>query len=216
MIKISKVLKNLANLLKPYTKLYIVGGYIRDFLLGIKSTDCDLCSTLKVAELEQILLNTKFQIIPSNKQFGTAKIKYRNKTFEYSCFRKDFYNLNGKHSPKKIKFVSSIEEDCFRRDFTINAIYFDIIENKIIDPFNAIDDIKNKLIKAVPNSPSTLSVDGERILRLAKFSGKLGLKIDEDTLKDALKYKNNVKELNENTIKKFLHSTEKYTTFASC
>ena len=97
-----------------------------------------------------------------------------------------------------------------RRDFTINSIYFDIIENKIVDPFSAVLDIKNKVLKAVPNTPSTLSIDGERLLRLARFKAKLGLKIEENTLNDALNYKNNIKELSENTIKKFLHSTEKY------
>ena len=211
MIKIIPCLKKLANLLKEHAKLYIVGGYIRDSLLGLKSSDCDLCSKLKIEELEQILCNSEYQIIPNNKQFGTAKIKYKNKVFEYSTFRKDFYNNSGKHSPKKIEFVTTIEEDCLRRDFTINAIYFDIIDNKIVDPFNAVEDIKNKTIKAVPNKPSTLSIDGERLLRLAKFSAKLGLKMEESTFNDALKYKDNIKELSENTIKKFLHSTEKYT-----
>lgn len=211
MIKIFPALKKLANLLKFHAKLYIVGGYIRDSLLGIKSTDCDLCSKLKIDELEQILYDNEYKIIPSNKQFGTAKIQYKNFTFEYSTFRKDFYNPNGKHSPKKIEFVTTIEEDCIRRDFTINAIYFDIIENQIIDPFNALEDIKNKVLKAVPNTPKTLSIDGERLLRLARFSAKLGLKIEENTLLEAKQYQNNIKELSENTIKKFLHSTEKCT-----
>ena len=211
MIKVIPCLKKLADLLKKHAKLYIVGGFVRDSILGLKSTDCDLCSKLKIEELEQVLLNSEFKIIPNNKQFGTAKIKYKNKVFEYSTFRKDFYNNSGKHSPKKIEFVTTIEKDCLRRDFTINAIYFDIVENKIIDPFNAVEDLKNKIIKAVPNKPSTLSIDGERLLRLARFSAKLGLKIEKSTLNDALTYKNNIKELSENTIKKFLHSTEKYT-----
>ena len=209
MFKIPKELCLLANILpKP---IYIVGGFVRDSLLNIKSTDYDLCSSLTIEELSNNLRNTDFKVLPNNLQFGTAKIVCKSLTVEYSTFRKDFYANNGKHSPKKVTFVNTIEEDCLRRDFTINAIYFDIKENKIIDPLNGKNDIENRLLKAVPPIEETLSKDGERLLRLAKFKAKTGFEIEETTLEYAKKYSNNVLQLSKNTINKFLKNISSFT-----
>lgn len=210
MIKISKELLELAQIFEKRSKLYVVGGYIRDSLLNIKNYDIDLTSALLLGEVEELLQNTNFSIKITNKQFGTAKIIGKNQTYEYCSFREDFYSSGGKHSPKKIAFVTLLEQDAKRRDFTINALYFDIINNKIIDVFDGLNDIKNRLIKAVPPAENILSNDGERLLRMAKFKAKLGFEIDKNTLNCAIKFCNNLKDLSPTTIQKFLDSIKDF------
>ena len=210
MIKISKELLELAQIFEKRSKLYVVGGYIRDSLLNIKNYDIDITSALLLDEVEELLQNTNFSIKITNKQFGTAKIIGKNQTYEYCSFREDFYSSGGKHSPKKIAFVTLLEQDAKRRDFTINALYFDIINNKIIDVFDGLNDIKNRLIKAVPPAENILSNDGERLLRMAKFKAKLGFEIDKNTLNCAIKFCNNLNDLSPTTIQKFLDSIKNF------
>ncbi|MBQ9792854.1 MAG: CCA tRNA nucleotidyltransferase [Clostridia bacterium] len=211
MENIPKSLKLLASIFKNNNKkLYIVGGFVRDYLANIPNNDIDLCSPLTLEELENLLYKTEFKIEINNKQFGTAKIIYNDKVFEYCTFRTDCYSNNGKHSPKKVEFTRDINLDAKRRDFTINAIYFDLIKNSFVDIFYGKKDIKNRLIKAVPNIDETLSKDGERLLRMAKFKAKLGFYIDKQTLNVAKKYSNNLKDLSKNTINKFLQSINNF------
>ncbi|MBQ3214411.1 MAG: CCA tRNA nucleotidyltransferase [Clostridia bacterium] len=207
MENIPNSLKLLSDIFKKNNKkIYIVGGFIRDYLAKIPNNDIDLCSPLTLEEIQEILSKTNFKVKINNKQFGTAKIIYDKDIFEYCTFRTDFYLDNGKHSPKKVEFTTDINLDAKRRDFTINAIYYDLTNNTFIDIFSAKNDIKNRLIKAVPNAFETLSKDGERLLRMAKFRAKLGFKIDKETLCAAKKYSNNLKDLSLNTINKFLKS----------
>lgn len=210
MIKIPKDLKLLAKMLE--NKLYIVGGFLRDNLLKTKNNDIDLCSHFTIKQLQEKLNNTCYKVEPTNIQFGTAKIICKNNTWEYCTFRKDVYSPTGKHSPKKVEFVSSLEEDCLRRDFTINAIYYDIAKNKFIDPLGGKLDLENRLLKAVPPATSILSNDGERLLRMAKFKAKLGLKIEDNTFLLAKQYCKNIKDLSKNTIDKFLLSVKNFNT----
>lgn len=211
MENIPKSLKLLTNIFKNNNQnLYIVGGFVRDYLANIPNNDIDLCSPLTLEELQIILDKTDFKIEVKNKQFGTAKIIYKDSVFEYSTFRTDMYLKNGKHSPKKVEFTTDINLDAKRRDFTINAIYFDLIKSTFIDIFSGKNDIKNRLIKAVPVIDETLSKDGERLLRMAKFKAKLGFDVDNQTLIVAKKYSHNLKDLSVNTINKFLQSINNF------
>ena len=208
MIKIPKDLKLLSKMLD--NKLYIVGGFLRDNLLKNKTHDIDLCSHFTIKQLQEKLNNSCYKVEPTNLQFGTAKIICKNNTWEYCTFRKDVYSPTGKHSPKKVEFVSTLEEDCLRRDFTINAIYYDIANNKIIDPFGGKLDLEKRLLKAVPPATEILSHDGERLIRMAKFKAKLGLNIEDNTFLLAKRYCNNIKDLSTQTINKFLLSVKNF------
>jgi len=207
-IKISKKLKELTKIICRTSKLYIVGGYVRDSLLKKQNNDIDLTSNLKVEELEKLLFNTNFYLIEKNLQFGTAKIKNKSDekvSFDYTCFRFDSYT-SGKHSPKKVEFVKTLEDDAHRRDFTINAIYYDIQSKKLIDPFNALVDLKNKQIREIHSE--TLKYDGERLLRLIKYASILNFNIEEKTFLNAVSYKDNLKALSDKTLQKFITSVE--------
>ena len=213
MIKVPDYITQFANICKIHSKIYVVGGYIRDSLLNIPSNDIDLCGNIKIEQLQNILVNSNFKIASSNKTFGTAKIKFENEVFEYTTFRKDIYTSNGKHTPKKVEFVTTLHEDAKRRDFTVNCIYYDILENKLIDPTNnGLLDIKNKVIQTVLNSDNTLKNDGERILRMIKLKVKYGFNINPQTLKSAVKYQNNINDLSKKTIEKFVIFTNKLTS----
>ena len=190
------VSKNLIKLAKIFpVELYIVGGYVRNRVMSIKDTDVDLCSKLKLDEVEEILKGTKFQFKLKNKILGTALICIDNEYYEYTTFRRDTYPDGGAHSPEKVKFIDSIEEDAKRRDFTCNALYYDIKNDKIIDFYNGVEDIKTKTLRAIGNPDEVFAHDGVRILRLFRFECELNFKIDKTTLLSAYKYKDNLRDI---------------------
>ena len=190
MLNIPQYVYEFANVFPK--KCYIVGGFIRNQLLNKKANDIDLCSSIETKNLHKFLKNTNFEVV-SKTIYETAKIKYTNLNqtfyFEYSCFRKDFYSVAHGHTPIKIKPVTNLKADSNRRDFTINCIYFDIKNNKFIDPKKGLKHLKNGIIKTVLHPKKTLKFDGERILRLIKLKAITNFKIDKKTLKYAIKYK---------------------------
>ncbi len=208
MIKINQDLQNLSDIISKKSPLYIVGGFVRDSLLNIENNDIDICSNLKIDELKELLNNTNYKISNCNYNFGTCKVigKY---TYEYTTFRKDTYNLNGNHFPLSVQFCQDIKLDSTRRDFTINALYYDITNKKIIDFYNAQEDLKNKLLKALPPAENTLKFDAERILRMIKFCAKYNLEIEQSTLYWAKIFSKNIINLNKNIINKFIESIKK-------
>ena len=190
-IEVSSNLKNLSKLFP--TDLYIVGGFVRNSLLGIDLVDVDLCSSLTLDKLAKLLEGTAYGFKVKSKTLGTGVITIDDECYEYSVFRREYYGENGEHSPEKVEFITDIQEDAKRRDFTINSIYYDINKDEIIDFYHGVEDIKNKTLRTVENPEFVLSKDGARILRLFRFQCELGFKIEKDTLATALKYASNVK-----------------------
>ena len=207
---IKENLGELSSIFKNHSPLYIVGGFIRDKLLGLNPSDVDLCSALTLDKVKEILQGTKFKICVKNKTFGTATITNEEITFEYSVLREDFYK-NGKfykHSPDKVIFTSNINIDATRRDFTINTMYYNLLTNELIDIYNARNHLEQKILKMV--TPTTLNYDGERILRLVRFAVSLNFSIEENTLDSAKRNAKNVLALSESVKKKFLDNTKSY------
>jgi len=190
-IPISCELQELATLFYNKQKtIFIVGGYIRDYLVGknLEKSDIDICSNCKIEEVVEILEGSKFLIKNINHQFGTLKIiSENNKIFEYTTFRKEKYDNKGKHYPINVEFIDDIKKDCLRRDFTCNAIYYDILNNKFIDYFYGIEDIKNKTIKTIRSPEIVFSEDSERILRMIRLAIDLNFNIDDKTYQAAKK-----------------------------
>ncbi len=213
-VKISQKLKELAKHFP--NDLYVVGGYVRNYLIGIEPEEADLASATTLDELVEILKDTKFDVKIRSKTLGTALISNGDDVYEYSVFRREVYGDNGEHSPEKVEFITSIDEDAKRRDFTINAIYYDINKDEIIDFYHGVDDIKKKIIRTVETPESVLSKDGARILRLFRFQCELNFKIDKETLATAIKYSKNIKGISNerrvSEIVKILHSPMKYKT----
>lgn len=209
-----EVPENIIKLSKLLPELYIVGGYVRNKIMNISETDIDICGPMTLSDLEKMLEGSKFSLKVKNKVLGSAFITYASESYEYTTFRKDFYSEGGNHMPTKVEFVSSAKEDAKRRDFTCNALYYDVKEDKILDFYGGIDDIKNRVIKTVETPDEVLSHDGVRILRLFRFQCELNFKIDKQTLITAYKYKNNLRDISGERvlyeITNILHSSNKY------
>ena len=198
--KISNTLFQLAQCFPQEYPLYIVGGFVRDCILGNNAslTDVDLACALNPQELKELLIGSEFSVIPNSEKLGTMLIR-NSKTkegFEYTAFRTDSYPLDsGKHSPDEVLFTKDIILDAKRRDFKCNAVYFDIKNREIIDPLNGIKDIENKILDCVIEPEETLSQDGLRILRLIRFQSTLGFEISQNTFYAAMKMINRLQDI---------------------
>jgi len=181
-IKVSDNLKKLATLCDD--KLYIVGGYVRNAMLEIPCFDIDICSPLGSEVVEKLCNEAGFKAKRVNEKLGTLLITAGDEQYEYTPFRRENY-VRGNHSPESVEFVDDIVVDAKRRDFTCNAIYYNIATGKIFDPYNGAGDIKNKVVRCVETPLFVFSSDGLRILRLVRFACELGFKIDAKTFKTA-------------------------------
>ncbi len=178
LIDLAKIFK------KASAPLYIVGGFVRNALLGFCETDIDVCSKLRPEEIAKILPASKYTLKVVNEKLGTVhiKIKSTGEEYEHTTFRAEQYASGGVHSPSNVRFVDDIPLDASRRDFSANAIYYDILSNEIIDYYNGVGDVKNHVIRTVETPEYVFSCDGLRILRMVRLSAELDFSIDEHTL----------------------------------
>lgn len=167
------------KLYKSGIKPIIIGGYIRDFFLNIASKDIDieLYGVNSLKELESIL--KEFGELNSvGKSFGVCKLSLETWEIDFTLPRRD-NKISSGHNGFLITLDNKLSfyEACSRRDFTINTIGYDVIEKKFLDPFNGIEDIKNKLLKAV--NLKKFSQDPLRVLRLVGFASRFNFTIDK-------------------------------------
>ena len=140
-----KTIYQFADILKNSGfKCYIVGGAVRDTIMKHRVEDFDIATDAKPNDI--ITLFKK--VIPTGIKHGTVTVLFKNIKLEVTTFRSESGYPDGRH-PEKVSFVPTIYEDLERRDFTINAIAYDLHKRIIIDPHKGRLDIKNKLIKAI-------------------------------------------------------------------
>lgn len=155
---------------------YIVGGYVRDTLLNIKSNDIDITTNALPDDLNHL-----FKIIDSTaNKYLSCKIMYEGYAFEITTFRTDIEYINHRHPVTKI--VENLEEDLKRRDFTINALALDS-RGKIIDLCDGLLDIKNKLVRVIGDPFKRFDEDVLRIFRGCYLVSKLNFDIEDSTFK---------------------------------
>lgn len=184
---LSENLIKLSNeFLKEESRLYVVGGYVRNYLLGLPLSDIDVCGALNFEKVKAICEKLGFECKEINKRLGTLLIVVGEEKYEYTPFRTENYVL-GKHSPESVEWTDDIKVDARRRDFTCNALYYDIANDDILDFYDGIEDIINKSLKAIETPEWVFSSDGLRILRLVRFACSLGFEIDRKTFKVARK-----------------------------
>lgn len=159
-------------------KLYLVGGAVRDLILGKEIKDWDFTTD---ATPEQIL-----KILPEgfyNNSFGTVGINSSLGILEVTTMRKEDEYTDFRH-PAKIEWTTNIDEDLKRRDFTINAMAMQVNDiHQIIDPFNGQLDLQNKTIRAVGDAKKRFHEDALRLIRAVRFAAQLDFQIEENTAK---------------------------------
>lgn len=163
---------------------YVVGGFVRDALLGelTSQTDIDITTSASTDQIKQIF--SDYKTIDTGIRFGTVTVVLDHVAFEVTTYRIDGPYLDGRR-PSKVLFTDRLEEDLKRRDFTINAMAYH--PNKgLIDPFNGQKDLDKELIRAVGKADRRLEEDRLRMLRAVRFAAKLNFSI-EDTLFQAIK-----------------------------
>ena len=182
-------LLNFADLFEHEGKrLYIVGGFVRDRLIGKSEEECldiDLASSATIEDLLEFSKDSGAIVTPLSKDLGVVKIILDGKTYEHATFRSEITRFNGQHYPSGVVFVENIKEDAVRRDFTINSIYFDINHERLVDFYNGQEDIQNKTIRIIGDAAKRLKEDSERILRALRLAICLKFNI-ESSLKAAI------------------------------
>ena len=187
-----KIIKNvLIELNKNGFEAYLVGGFVRDYLLGIKSYDIDICTTALPKDIYNI-----FNICANN--YGGARLIIDNYNIDITTFRTDAKYSN--RHPQEVKYITDLKEDLKRRDFTINTICMDKDE-KIIDILNGIEDLNNRTIKMIGDNEKRLEEDPLRILRAIRFATVLNFEMDNNLVNAIKNKKELVKTLSKDRVK---------------
>lgn len=156
-------------------KAYAVGGCVRDMIRGLEPNDWDITTSARPEEIERIFSKT----IATGIKHGTITVVITKEAYEVTTFRTES-EYEDFRRPKSVEFVSDIEEDLSRRDFTINAMAYNE-EDGLIDPFDGKVDLKNGIIRAVGKAEKRFSEDALRMLRAVRFSSRFGFHIEENT-----------------------------------
>ena len=176
----------------PYGEFYIVGGATRDFLLKKQDIhDIDIATSLTSAEIKEYLKDANYRF----ENLGIVNYSLYKYHITFATMRKENDYLDFRH-PSKIEFITSPLIDSYRRDFTINAIYFDKNGN-IFDPQNGVLDLNNHLIRIIGNPQTRIKEDPLRIIRAYRFKNDLNFEIESTLFKaicDNKKEKNYQKE----------------------
>lgn len=157
---------------------YIVGGSLRDVILGRAPSDFDVTTSALPEEILSVF--SDMRTIPTGLKHGTVTVLSDGNPIEVTTFRTDGEYLDSRH-PESVSFTKNICEDLSRRDFTVNAIAYNE-KRGIVDPFGGEEDIKRKVLRAVGNPDERMREDALRIMRALRFSAKLGFSIEENTL----------------------------------
>lgn len=158
---------------------YIVGGFVRDYVLGINSTDVDIATSATPKELMEIFQSS---ILPKE-EYGSVTLYIKNDRFEITTFRKEIKYINNR-KPVEFEYIDSLLDDLIRRDFTMNTLCMNKNGN-IIDLLGGKKDIEKKVITTVGNSNDKFSQDSLRILRAIRFATTLNFSLS-DEVKDAI------------------------------
>ncbi len=156
---------------------YVVGGAVRDHLMGRTINDYDVCTDALPNEVEDLF--SDYRVIETGIKHGTVTVLIGSSSVEITTFRTDGSYSDGRH-PDSVDFTRDVVKDLSRRDFTVNAIAYSPIEG-FIDPFGGIEDINSKIIRCVGDPIKRFSEDALRILRALRFSSTLEFEIDELT-----------------------------------
>ena len=212
-LPLTEKLKNLACAC-PFP-LYVVGGYVRDSLAGLKSENCDMdiCAPVSTDEFCGAAKKCGATVNAVYRNTGTVKLSLDGGEYEFASFRSDEY-VRGVHNPAKPFCTDDIYLDARRRDFKCNAVYYDIKAESFADPLGGIADIESRRISTVADAEKVFGEDGLRLMRLARQSAQTGFAPTQDCLDGA---RRNAKLISDCSAERvyaelnlILHADEKY------
>jgi tRNA nucleotidyltransferase (CCA-adding enzyme) len=154
---------------------YVVGGCVRDSILGRIPDDWDITTSARPEQVKELFGRT----VDTGLVHGTVTVMMGKEGFEVTTYRVDGEYEDGRH-PKEVSFTASLEEDLKRRDFTINAMAYNPVRG-LVDLYGGVQDLENGIIRCVGNPMERFTEDALRILRAVRFSGQLGFEIEEKT-----------------------------------
>ena len=155
---------------------WVVGGCVRDHLLGRAVADWDLCTSARPERVMRLFART----IPTGIAHGTVTVVRDHEHFEVTTLRGDGDYTDGRR-PDAVRFLDDIADDLARRDFTVNAIAYDPIAGVLVDPHGGLDDLRRGLLRAVGDPAQRFGEDGLRVLRGARFTASLGFDLEPAT-----------------------------------
>lgn len=156
---------------------YVVGGCVRDMMLGREPGDWDITTSARPEQVKQVFRRT----VDTGIQHGTVTVMMGREGFEVTTYRIDGEYSDGRH-PDSVEFTPNFTDDLKRRDFTINAMAYNS-EIGFVDKFGGAEDLKSQIIRCVGEPMDRFTEDALRILRAIRFSAQLGFSIEERTLK---------------------------------
>ena len=195
----NKIIKAISKSIKGTeyeNKVFVVGGFVRDLIMGKDPKDIDLLIDGDINAGDGITFAEWFckkeNIFKKDSNplvyglYGTAMFQFMGEKIECVAPRSEKYQ-NDSRNP--VVSSCTLEDDCFRRDFTINSLFINISNNELVDySKNGLNDIKNKVIRSTSNPDVIFNDDSLRILRMVRFASKLGFEIENETLKGAIKH----------------------------
>ncbi len=156
---------------------WAVGGCVRDSLLGLAPNDWDICTSAKPQQTVSIFQGHR--VIETGIKHGTVTVLYENESYEVTTYRTDGVYSDSRR-PDSVDFVTHVQDDLSRRDFTVNAMAYHP-ERGLYDAFGGEDDLKNKIIRCVGDAKARFEEDALRILRAMRFASTFGFAIEEKT-----------------------------------
>lgn len=176
--------------------LLLVGGYVRNALLGLPFSDIDVCSAARPEQAGRIAHKAGAQVIEKQPQLGTMEFIWDGNKVEYTPLRTESYGEGGAHRPEQIAFTDDRHLDALRRDFRCNALYADIRSGEVHDPLGGVADVQTRTLRACrPDAEHTLRDDGLRLLRMARFAAQLGFTLDPALFRAARACAGNIKDI---------------------
>ncbi|MDI6733890.1 MAG: CCA tRNA nucleotidyltransferase [Patescibacteria group bacterium] len=182
-VVVPKEIKEIAGVLeKAGFEAYLVGGCVRDLLIGKKPKDWDVATNARPEEIQKLFSDSVYE-----NQFGTVGVKTESSDSTLKVIEVTTYRIEGKYTdkrhPDEVKFAKTIEEDLGRRDFTINAFAKDLLKKgEVIDLYDGQKDLENKIIRTVGDPKKRFCEDALRLLRAIRFASELGFEIEKNTL----------------------------------
>lgn len=164
------------------TPLYLVGGWPRNQLLGLPGGDFDICAAPVGQDAAALFAQVEgVRAVDRSTRLGTLSVVGPGFQAEYTAWRTESYGAGGAHRPDAVAFGASMAQDALRRDFTVNALYYDIAADRLADPLGGDADLRQRVLRTCRAPEQTFDDDGLRLMRLARLAAELGFAPEPET-----------------------------------